>query len=173
MGLISQAAAILDAGRLDTAALPGPGRDPQPVAYDRRGAEGAVMFLAVSRAGEWMCLLVLLERDNDAWEELSIVHKPWWGPQEAFSQEDLILTGGHSRFSSDLCAEVVAIPGQAASETSVRPWDSAAPAEPLAQGPWRHFVYVGCLDEPGKPVTLVAERAGAQETVVFEIPDAP
>lgn len=131
------------------------------------------MFLAVSRAGEWMCLLALLERGDDTWEDLTIVHKPWWDPQEAFAQDHLIVTGGHSRFSGDLCAEVVVIPGQAASETSVKPLGSVEREEPLAQGPWRHFVYVRCSDEPGRPVTLVAERAGAQETVVFEMPDAP
>jgi hypothetical protein len=171
MGLASQAAAILDARRLDTAALPNPGGGPQPVAYDRRGSDGAVMFLAVSRAGDWMCLLVLLERGDEAWKEVTIVHKPWWDPQEAFAEDDLILTGGHSRFSSHLCAEVVVIPGQAAPETSVTPVGSVVPEEPPAQGPWRHFVYVRCSDEPGTPVTLVAERAGAQERVVFKIPD--
>jgi hypothetical protein len=169
MGLTSQAAAILEAQRLETADLPRPGGAPQPVAYGHDGAYGAVMFLAVSRAGEWMCLVTLLERTRDAWEDVTIVHKPWWDPQEAFSPDDLIATGGHSRFSGDMCAEVVVIPGQAASDVSVKPVGLPETEAPLAQGPWRHFVYVRCSDQPGAPVPLVAERAGAHETVVFEI----
>jgi hypothetical protein len=168
---MSQAAAILEARRLETTELPNPGGVPQPVAHDQRGAYGAVVFLAVSRAGDWMCLLVVLERGERGWEDLTIVHKPWWDPHRTFAQDDLIATGGHSRFSGDLCAEVVLIPGQAASETSVQPLGSVE-HQPLAQGRWRHFVYVGCSDEPGGPVTLVAERAGVQETVVFEMLDA-
>jgi hypothetical protein len=172
MGLTSQAAAILEAQRLGSNELPDPGGAPQPVAFCQHGAYGAVMFLAISSAGEWMCLLSILERHEAAWEDFTVVHKPWWDPHEAFAEDELIVTGGHSRFHGDLCAEVVVIPGQAASETSVKRAETVEPVETLALGPWRHFIYVGCLDEPGAPVTLVAQRAGAHETVVFEILDA-
>ena len=171
MGLTSQAVAILEAQRIATTELPGPGGAPQPVAFSEHGAYGAVMFLVVSSAGEWMCLLAVLERGEDAWEDLTVVHKPWWDPHDALAEDELIATGGHSRFHGDVCAEVVVIPGQAASETSVKRAEAVEPEEILAQGPWRHFIYVGCPDEPGAPVTLMAERAGAHHTVVFEILD--
>jgi hypothetical protein len=172
MGLTSQAAAVLAAQRVETSALPAPGGVPQPVAFDQDGTYGSVLFLAVSSTGEWMCLLAILEHGDGGWEDLSIVHKPWWDPQGAFAGDELIATGGHSRFSDDLGAEVVVIPGQAATDTSVTSVGPAGRQRPLAQGLWRHFVYVGCSDEPGMPVTLTAERAGAQETVVFEPLDA-
>jgi hypothetical protein len=134
MGLTSQAAAILEAQRLETPAeLPGRGGAPQPVAYDDHGTYGAVMFLSVSSAGEWMCLVSLLERGHDAWEELTIVHKPWWDPHETFAEDELIATGGHSRFSGDRCVEVVVIPGPAASETSVIPAGSVELEGPSAR----------------------------------------
>ncbi|MGI9099201.1 MAG: hypothetical protein ACR2H2_12070 [Solirubrobacteraceae bacterium] len=127
----------------------------------------------MSDADDWMCLLVVLERGEDGWEDLTIVHKPWWDPQEALAEDELIATGGHSRFSGHVCPEIVAIPGQAATETPVTRLESVKRESAPAQGPWGHFVYVACLDEPGSLVTLVAERAGAHQTVVFERLDAP
>lgn len=118
-----------------------------------------------------MCLLVVLERDGDSWDEVSIVHKPWWDPRAAFTTGELIAVGGHSRFSGNACPEIVVIPGQAAADTRVRRLEPDAAHEPLVQGPWGHFVYVGCVDEPGAPVSLVAERDGAQETVKVELYD--
>jgi hypothetical protein len=118
-----------------------------------------------------MCLLVVLERDADSWDEISIVHKPWWDPREAFTDDHLMAVGGHSRFSGHACPEIVVIPGQAAADTRVRRLESDEVQEPLVEGLWGHFVYVGCLDEPGAPVSLLAERDGAQETVTVKMYD--
>jgi hypothetical protein len=129
------------------------------------------MFLKAPRAGEWMCLLVVMERDGDSWQEISIVHKPWWDPSAAFTTDELIAVGGHSRFGGRACPEIVVIPGQAAANARVRRLESDDVQDPLGQGLWGHFVYVGCLDEPGAPVSLVAERDGAQETVTIKMYD--
>jgi hypothetical protein len=173
VGLIAQATAILDGRcRLETSVLSTSVESPQAVAYGRRGDCGAVMFLKESRAGEWICLLIILVCNRRSWEELSVVHKPWWNPQEPFAENELFAIGGHSRFSSDVCPEVVVIPGQAAPQTRVRRLD-AVPAEPVITGPWGHFVYVGCLDEPGAPVSLEAERAGERETIKVKMFDPP
>jgi hypothetical protein len=173
VGLIAQAKTILDERRgLETSDLSMPVESPQAVAYGHRGDCGAVMFLTASKAGEWICLVIVLVREGRSWEDLSVVHKPWWDPQEPFAEGEMFAIGGHSRFSSNVCPEVVVVPGQAAAETQVRCLASIPP-EPVVTGPWGHFVYVGCLDEPGVPVSLEAERAGERETITIKTFDPP
>jgi hypothetical protein len=130
------------------------------------------MFLTMSAAREWICLLVVMARDGDTWEDFTIVHKPWWNPENALAEDELIAIGGHSRFGGQACPEVVLIPGQAAPQTRVTRLEPVQREEDLVQGPWGHFVCVACIDEPGAPVSLGARRAGAHQTVVVQALDA-
>jgi hypothetical protein len=173
MGLTEDANAVLEAGRLGPAEPPVAGRSPQPVAFARHATYGAVMFLTVTRGGDTICIVPVMERGADAWEDLTVVQKPWWGPEEAFAKDELLATGGHSRFASGRDFEIVVIPGQAAPDTTVARVDSGQPEAVVVHGPWGHFVYVGSTSRDGDPVTLVAEREGIRQTEVFERLDAP
>jgi hypothetical protein len=61
-------------------------------------------------------------------------------------------------------ADTCATQGRAAA--TARKNAANAVEESLVQGLWGHFVYVGCLDEPGAPASLVAEHDGAQTITV-------
>jgi len=167
MGLLADAAAVLDAGGIGIATIARCGRDPQAVAFARRSDCGAVMFLLRRTTGDWMAIVALLERRNAVWEEVALVHKPWWDPTEAFEDDELMLTGGHSRFGTGSIGEVVLVPGQAAPDTSVVSGDGH-PDEVEVHPPWRHFIYLGELDRIDETVTLTARRDGVEQTDVFE-----
>ncbi len=119
MGLLADAAEVLDAGGLEATAIGVLGRAPQAVAFARRADRGAVLFPLRRTTGDWMAIVALLERQGTSWKEVTLVHKPWWDPAEAFDDRELMLTGGHSRFWTGAASEGVLIPGQAAPETSV------------------------------------------------------
>ena len=85
----------------------------------RDGDRGAVLFLLRTRAGEWMAIVALLERAADGWDEIALVHKPWWDPADPFEDDELMRTGGHSRFVTGPGPEVVLIAGQAAAGASI------------------------------------------------------
>jgi hypothetical protein len=165
MGLLHDAIEVLDAGAVAVPATVVLSRDPQPVAFARRGDHGTVMFLLQRTTGDVMAIIALLERRDGTWDEVALVHKPWWDPAEAFENDDLMLTGGHSRFVTDGDANLVLVPGQAAPGTSV----ARADGDDIAvHSPWGHFVYLGELAAAGERVTLTARRPGVEQTAVFE-----
>ncbi len=129
------------------------------------------MFLLRRTTGDWMAIIALLERRNAAWDEVALVHKPWWDPTEAFEDNELMLTGGHSRFGTGSIGEVVLIPGQAAPDTSVVYGDGHPVDEVEVHPPWRHFIYLGELDRIDETVTLTARRDRVEQTDVFEAID--
>jgi hypothetical protein len=126
------------------------------------------MFLLQRTTGDWMAIIVLLERQDASWYEVTLVHKPWWDPAEGFADDELMLTGGHSRFAVGSASEIILIPGQAAPDTSIARVDVHPSDEIELHAPWGHFIYLGRLDSFEQPVTLVANRAGRKETAVFE-----
>jgi hypothetical protein len=166
MGLLESARAVLDAGVLEPAA--DFGREPQAVAFARQADRGAVMFLLRRATGDWMAIIALLERRDGAWYEVTLVHKPWWDPAEAFADDELMATGGHSRFATGSAPEIVLIPGQAAPDTSIERADVSSDDEINVHPPWGHFIYLGERDRSDQTVKLTARRAGREQTAAFE-----
>lgn len=166
MGLLERARAVLDAGLHEAAAVFG--REPQAVAVARQADRGAVMFLLRRTSDGWMAIIALLERRDGSWYEVTLVHKPWWDPAEAFADDELMVTGGHSRFATGSASEIVLIPGQAASDTSIVPADVYSDGEINVHPPWGHFIYLGERDRSDQTVKLTARRAGREQTAAFE-----
>jgi hypothetical protein len=165
MGLIATAGDVLRAGRLpDATPESRDERGPQPVAFMRSRNRGAVLFVHRMAAGEWMAIVALLERAGDAWDEIAIVHKPWWDPADPFEDGELIVTGGHSRFAVGSGPDVALVAGQAAAQTTV----AGASGEIVVHPPARHFIYLAEIANHDEPVILTARRAGVEETSVFE-----
>ena len=161
MSVFATAVEVLQAGRLPkTSAASGP----QPVAFMRDGELGAVLFLLGTRAGEWMAIVALLQRAGDGWDEIALVHKPWWDPADPFADDELMLTGGHSRFVAGPGPEVVAIAGQAAVGACI----SGVDGDVVVHPPAGHFIYVAEMARHSQPVTLTARRAGLEQTSVFD-----
>lgn len=168
MGVLADAAEILDARRLGDASPDAiPGRDPQAVAFSRRADRGAVMFLLRRTTGDWMAIVVLLERDGVSWYEVALAHQASWDPAEPFGEDELMRSSGHSRFMSGPAPEAVLIPGQAAPGARVLRTGNAA-EEIVVHPPWGHFLYFGEIERSDESVALTARRAGAEETVVFD-----
>ena len=166
MSVVATAAEVLRSGRLPkTSAASGP----QPVAFMREGDLGAVLFLLGTRAGEWMAIVALLRRAGDGWDEITLVHKPWWDPADPFDDDELMLTGGHSRFVTGPGPEVVLIAGQAAAGACI----SGVDGDVVVHPPAGHFIYVAAMARHSQPVTLTARRGGSEQTSVFEPPDIP
>lgn len=165
MGVIATAGDVLRAGRLPE---PTPGargeRGPRPVAFMHRGSRGAVLFVCRTAPGEWMAIVALLERAGDAWDEIAIVHKPWWDPADPFEDDELLVTGGHSRFAAGPGPDVALVAGQAAAHTSV----AGASGDIVVHPPSGHFIYLAEISNHDEPVILTARRAGVEETSVFE-----
>ncbi|MDP2711130.1 MAG: hypothetical protein Q8O56_07915 [Solirubrobacteraceae bacterium] len=115
-----------------------------------------------------MAIIAVLKRRDAYWDEVTLVHKPWWNPAEPFVDDELILTGGHSRFATESTAEIVLIPGQAAPDTSVARLDRQSTDAIKVHPPWGHFVYLGEISGIHQTVTLAARRAGIEQTVAFE-----
>jgi hypothetical protein len=120
-----------------------------------------------------MCIMLVMQRGADGWDELTVVHKPWWPPKTPFAEDELLATGGHSRFSNEPGLEVVVVPGQAAPDTTVARIDTAQEEDIVLHGPLGHFVYLGSGARPDDPVTLAAHRGKARETEVFARLDVP
>lgn len=159
MGVIASAGDVLGAACLPAApATLADWRDPQPVAFGIEGARGAVLFLHRIRADEWMALVGLLERVGETWDEIALVHKPWWDPAGAFDEGELMLTGGHSRFTHGSESHVVLVAGQAAARTSL----GGAGGEVVVHPPWGHFIYLAEIARADEPVTLTARRDGVE-----------
>jgi hypothetical protein len=165
MGVIATAGDVLRAGRLPEAA-PSARDDegPQPVAFMRTGNRGAVLFVRRTAPGEWMAIVALLERAADAWDEIAIMHKPWWDPAEPFEEDELIVTAGHSRFAAGPGPDVALVAGQAAAQTSI----AGAGGDVAVHPPSGHFIYLAEIANHDEPVILTARRAGVEETSVFE-----
>ena len=165
MGLLERARAVLDGGLHEAAAVFG--REPQAVAVARQADRGAVMFLLRRTTGDWMGIIALLERRDGSWYEATLVHKPWSDPAEAFADDELMVTGGHSRFATGSASEIVLIPGQAAPDTSIAPADVYSD-EINVHPTWGHFIYLGERDRSDQTVKLTARRAGSEQTAAFE-----
>jgi hypothetical protein len=163
MGVIAKAGDVLLAGRLP-ADSSRPGGDPHPVAFLQHGDLGAVLFVRRIGAGEWMAIVALLRRSADAWDEIALVHKPWWDPADPFEDDELMATGGHSRFVAGPGPEVAVIAGQAAAGASI----TGPGGEIVVHPPSRHFIYLAEIAHPDEPMTLTARRAGVEQTSVFE-----
>lgn len=168
MRLIATAGAVLRAASLPlTSQIDAARRDPQPVAFMRRDALGAVLFNHRIGSDRWMAIMALLERVGETWDEIALVHKPWWDPAGAFDEGELMLTGGHSRFTYGSESHVVLVAGQAAARTSL----GGADGEIVVHPPWGHFIYLAEIVRPDEPVTLTARRDGVEQTAVFEALD--
>jgi len=163
MGVIATAAGVLRGDRLPSD-WPTPNRDPRPAAFMRLGDRGAVPFVHRIGVDEWIAIVALLERTADAWDETALVHKPWGDPEDPFETDELMRTGGHSRFVTGPSPEVVLIAGQAAPDASI----TGRHGNIVVHPPTGHFIYVAEMARPGQPVTLTARRAGSEETSVFE-----
>jgi hypothetical protein len=62
MGVVADAAEVLNAGRLgDASAGVVRARGPRPVAFSRRADRGAVMFPVRRTTADWMAIVVLLD----------------------------------------------------------------------------------------------------------------
>jgi len=165
MGLSAIAAEVLQVGHLPMVPPSAAGeRDPRPVAFASIGERGAVLFVHRIRPDEWMAIVALLARVDEQWDEVALLHKPWWDPLDAFEDDELMLTGGHSRFQTGRGPAVALIAGQAAPDTSIVGRDG----EIVAHSPFGHFIYVAEIQHPDEPVTLIARRAAVEQTSVFE-----
>lgn len=168
MGLLADAAAILTAGDLDAASTAATRREPHAVAFDRRADRGVVLFLLRRTTGDWMAIIALLERTDSSWDEVALVHRPWWDPDETAEDGELMLAGGQSRFATGTGGAVVLIAGQAAPGASVARDDGRRRAALDIHPPRGHFIYLGELDHFDETVSLTASRAGIEQTAVFE-----
>jgi hypothetical protein len=168
MGLLAEAAAILGARRLGADSMTSTSRGPQAVALHRRPDRGAVLFLLRRTTSDWLAIIALLERRDSSWDEVALVHKPWWDPADTLEDGELMLIGGQSRFATGASGGVVLIPGQAAPDVSVARTDGRHGAAIHVHPCRGHLIYLGALDHVDETVTLTARRAGIEQAADFE-----
>lgn len=169
MGLVSDAEAILVAGRLPSDSAQTVTR---PVAFAHRAGCGAVMFIQTQSSGAWMSLLMLMEDTGSAWSEITTVHKPWWDPQDEATavdlERELVLTAGQSRFATSDAREAVLVAGQAGAAVTLDHVDPGGDAERVqTHAPWGMFVCLVVNERDAAAVVLAARGLRGARTLTF------